>query len=141
MSTLLYSQETYRLSIGKIFHELIFNLQETSITVKVQQPQKTVRVREVQYRYQFMSPDCDDYHVSVTKFASEQPENYKWNLLDNYVINRGFKDDENREMFKINSSVSLIFLPSYMMILSLLIDLELSFQLSYFYYYYYLSTV
>ncbi|XP_067941804.1 GATOR complex protein Iml1-like isoform X2 [Watersipora subatra] len=97
------SRKVYRLSVGKIFHELSFSAADCSITVKVQQPKKTVRVRQIEYKYQFMSPDCNDYNDSVTKFVSEQPECYKWNILDNYVINRGSKDDENQDTFNINN--------------------------------------
>lgn len=86
-----------------MFHEL--SIEDSSIRVKVQQPQKTMRVRKMAYKYQFMSPDCSEYTVSFTNFVAEQPENYKWNLLDNYVINRRFRDDETRDMFRTTFNV------------------------------------
>lgn len=80
-----------------MFHQLTLE-DNSEIRVKVQQPRKVLKVREIEYKYLFMNPDSDDYTVSITKFLTEQLEYYKWNLLDNYVITRGFKSDENREI-------------------------------------------
>lgn len=79
------------------------------ITVKVQQPTtgKRGRVGEIPYKYQFMSPDSTGYSVSVTKFATELLEKYRWNLLDNYVINRGFKADDNKDILTTKVLASL----------------------------------
>lgn len=97
------------MSIGKMFHQL--TLEDNSvIRVRVQQPVKVLRCKEIEYKYQFMNPDSENYSVSITKFMTEQQESYKWNILDNYVITRGFKTDENREIIATVSTQ--LFLPS-----------------------------
>lgn len=93
------------MSIGKMFHQL--TLEDNSvIRVRVQQPLKVLRCKEIEYKYLFMNPDSEDYSVSITKFMTEQLENYRWNILDNYVITRGFKTDDNREIIATVSSIN-----------------------------------
>lgn len=96
----MFWQESYRLSTGKIYH--LLDLQETAICVKVHKPRKEFKLGEVLYSYQFLNPDADQYSLSYTQFRTEPLENYSWNLLDNYVITRGFATDENSDIVQVS---------------------------------------
>lgn len=70
--------------------------------MKVQKPRKDFKLGEVNYSYQFLNPDADQYSLSFTQFRNEPLENYSWNLLDNYVCTRGFANDENDGIVQVS---------------------------------------
>lgn len=83
----------YKLSVGKIFHQISFL--DGTITVKVQKPKKGSKLHKIPYKYQFLNPDDQEYTVSFTQFATEQLEEYRWNVLDNYVTRQADSDDRH----------------------------------------------
>ncbi|XP_066249180.1 GATOR complex protein Iml1 isoform X1 [Euwallacea similis] len=83
--------ETYYLSIGRLFHKI--SLSGTTISVTRYRPRHPYPGFKYQYRYRFHAPYHDTYEESYATFTTEKLEHYNWNYLDHYVCTGGDTTD------------------------------------------------
>jgi hypothetical protein len=98
------SDESYYLSIGRLFHKI--SLSGNTISVTRYRPrycthhEATIYTRHsffrhpypgfnYQYRYRFHAPHHDTYEESYASFTTEKLEHFNWNYLDHYVCTGG----------------------------------------------------
>lgn len=102
------SEESYYLSIGRLFHKI--SRSGNTISVTRYRPRSAVLYYikmakcimcfytfcrhpypgfNYQYRYRFHAPHHDTYEESYATFTTEKLEHYNWNHLDHYVCTTG----------------------------------------------------
>ncbi|XP_074029674.1 GATOR complex protein Iml1 isoform X2 [Leptinotarsa decemlineata] len=81
------NDESYFLSIGRLFH--IISLSGNTISVTRYRPRHPYPGFNYQYRYRFHAPWHDTYEESYATFTTEKLEHYNWNYLDHYVCTGG----------------------------------------------------
>ncbi|KAG5888099.1 hypothetical protein JTB14_021899 [Gonioctena quinquepunctata] len=81
------NDESYFLSIGRLFH--IISLSGNTISVTRYRPRHPYPGFNYQYRYRFHAPWHDTYEESYATFTTEKLEQYNWNYLDHYVCTGG----------------------------------------------------
>ncbi|CAH1990123.1 unnamed protein product [Acanthoscelides obtectus] len=79
--------ESYFLSIGRLFHKI--SLSGNTISVTRYRPRHPYPGFNYQYRYRFYAPCHDNYEESFATFTTEKLEHYNWNYLDHYVCTGG----------------------------------------------------
>ncbi|XP_049824160.1 GATOR complex protein Iml1 isoform X3 [Aethina tumida] len=79
--------ESYFLSIGRLFHKI--SLSGNTISVTRYRPRHPYPGFNYQYRYRFHAPHHDTYEESIATFTTEKLEHYNWNYLDHYVCTGG----------------------------------------------------
>nr|CAI5831302.1 unnamed protein product [Callosobruchus analis] len=79
--------ESYFLSIGRLFHKI--SLSGNTISVTRYRPRASIPGFNYQYRYRFYAPCHDNYEESFATFTTEKLEHYNWNYLDHYVCTGG----------------------------------------------------
>ncbi|XP_014258974.1 GATOR complex protein DEPDC5 isoform X2 [Cimex lectularius] len=82
--------QEYKLSIGRIFHRIVLNGSEISVTRY--RPRHPYPPFNFHYWYRFQAPDHPNYGVSWISFTTEKLENFNWNFLDHYICTRGDTD-------------------------------------------------
>ncbi|CAG9760851.1 unnamed protein product [Ceutorhynchus assimilis] len=85
------NDETYFLSIGRLFHKI--SLSGNTISVTRYRPRHPYPGFKLQYRYRFHAPYHDNYEESYATFTTEKLEHYNWNYLDHYVCTGGDTTD------------------------------------------------
>ncbi|XP_050506541.1 GATOR complex protein Iml1 isoform X1 [Diabrotica virgifera virgifera] len=81
------NDESYFLSIGRLFHKI--SLSGNTISVTRYRPRHPYPGFNYQYRYRFHAPWHDTYEESFATFTTEKLEHYNWNYLDHYVCTGG----------------------------------------------------
>ncbi|CAH1099750.1 unnamed protein product [Psylliodes chrysocephalus] len=81
------NDESYFLSIGRLFHKI--SLSGNTISVTRYRPRHPYPGFNYQYRYRFHAPWHDNYEESYATFTTEKLEHYNWNYLDHYVCTGG----------------------------------------------------
>lgn len=81
------NDESYYLSIGRLFHKI--SLSKQTISVTRYRPRHPYPGFNYQYRYRFHAPHHDTYEESYATFTTEKLEHYNWNYLDHYVCTGG----------------------------------------------------
>lgn len=81
------NDETYYLSIGRLFHKI--SLSGNMISVTRYRPRHPYPGFNLQYRYRFYAPHHDTYEESYATFTTEKLEHYNWNYLDHYICTGG----------------------------------------------------
>ncbi|KAF7279176.1 hypothetical protein GWI33_007586 [Rhynchophorus ferrugineus] len=85
------NDETYYLSIGRLFHKI--SLSGNTISVTRYRPRHPYPGFNYQYRYRFHAPYHNNYEESYATFTTEKLEHYNWNYLDHYVCTGGNTPD------------------------------------------------
>lgn len=85
------NDETFYLSIGRLFHKI--SLCGNTISVTRYRPRHPYPGFKYQYRYRFHAPYHDNYEESYATFTTEKLEHYNWNYLDHYVCTGGDTTD------------------------------------------------
>ncbi|XP_030761534.1 GATOR complex protein Iml1 isoform X3 [Sitophilus oryzae] len=83
--------ETYYLSIGRLFHKI--SLSGNTISVTRYRPRHPYPGFKYEYRYRFHAPYHYTYEESYATFTTEKLEHYNWNYLDHYVCTGGDTTD------------------------------------------------
>ncbi|XP_018575456.1 GATOR complex protein DEPDC5 isoform X3 [Anoplophora glabripennis] len=81
------NDESYYLSIGRLFHKI--SLSGNTISVTRYRPRHPYPGFNYQYRYRFYAPWHDTYEESFASFTTEKLEHFNWNYLDHYVCTGG----------------------------------------------------
>ncbi|XP_050310253.1 GATOR complex protein Iml1 isoform X3 [Anthonomus grandis grandis] len=81
------NDESYFLSIGRLFHKI--SLIGNTISVTRYRPRHSYPSFKIQYRYRFHPPLHDTYEESYATFTTEKLETFNWNYLDHYVCTGG----------------------------------------------------
>nr|XP_022917865.1 GATOR complex protein DEPDC5 isoform X2 [Onthophagus taurus] len=82
--------QTYILSIGRLFHKIA--LSGKNIEVTRYRPRHPYPGFKYQYQYRFYAPHHDNYEESYASFTTEKLEHYNWNYVDHYICTRGDTD-------------------------------------------------
>jgi hypothetical protein len=83
----------YKLSLGRIYHELFYivDSQTEFIKVEIYTPDENAKVKtqKIKYAYRFQVPDSRLYQVSFCDVSRKNVEDIKWNLIDCYICIQG----------------------------------------------------
>ncbi len=88
----------YKLSLGRIYHELFYIVDNVTnmdyIQVQIYMPKKKVldvsrKEKKEEYCYRFQVPDSKTYDMSYIKMTRTNNEGIKWNHIDSYICIQG----------------------------------------------------
>lgn len=109
----------YRLSLGRIFHEIFHMVVDSSESVRVEiyvpkakkiadtssgasggshkqlgssvntNGLQNVSSKTIEYKYRFQVPDSKTYDISICEITRRNIESIKWNLIDSYICIQG----------------------------------------------------
>lgn len=88
----------YRLSLGRIFHEIFYMVDNSNgteyVKVEIYVPQdkkekNTNNSKSIDYKYRFQVPDSKTYDISICEMSKKSIESIKWNIIDSYICIQG----------------------------------------------------
>jgi hypothetical protein len=84
----------YKLSLGRIYHELFYIVDSQTEFIKVEiytPPDKSAKdkTQKIKYAYRFQVPDSRLYQVSFCDISRKNVGEIKWNLIDCYICIQG----------------------------------------------------
>jgi hypothetical protein len=83
----------YKLSIGRIYHELFYIVDPSDksecIKVVIYTPKKSFDSEPIHYNYRFQVPDSDEYETQYCEISRVEIEKISWNNLDSYICIQG----------------------------------------------------
>jgi hypothetical protein len=103
----------YKLSLGRIYHELFYIVEDSStpnnnqdyIKVEIHVPFQYMNkiTKKINYDYRFQVPDSTRYDISHCDIGRKDIELVKWNLIDSYICIQGngsLKIDELQKFWR-----------------------------------------
>ncbi|CAF0810999.1 unnamed protein product [Brachionus calyciflorus] len=86
----------YKLSLGRIFHELFYivdpsdNSEQVKVEIYVPKTKnKSQPGKSIEYKYRFQVPDSKTYDISYCDMTRANIESVKWNYIDRYISIQG----------------------------------------------------